>query len=283
MPKMNGLELTKSVMHMYPMPILVVSSILDVKSSKEVFSLLQVGALDCIQKPTTLANDALGKALIDKIRLLSGVYGMGKMSWQSSIFPSQLPKLHMAASYQIIVLGSSTGGPSVLSTIFKDLPKNFPVPIVCVQHISKGFLEGFAEWLKTQCSLNIKIVKSEEQIQAGYIYLPAEGTHLIVDKDKNLRASYAPPIDGHRPSINVTMETVALHYKRASIGILLTGMGKDGARGLKAISLAGGLTIAQNEDSCAVFGMPQEAISMGAASLIMDPSAIGHVLKMIAP
>lgn len=279
MPKMNGLELTKNVMQMYPMPILVMSSILDVNASKEVFFLLQAGALDCIQKPTTLANDALAKAFIDKIRLLSGIYAKGNLSCQPSALPSQLSKIRLSADYQIIAIGSSTGGPTALATIFKVLPKNFPLPIICVQHISKGFLEGFAEWLRTQCPLNIKIIKKEEQMQAGHIYLPAEGTHLIADRDKSLRVSYAPPIDGHRPSINVTMETVALHYGRESLGILLTGMGKDGAHGLKAISQAGGLTIAQSEESCAVFGMPQEAISMGAASFVMDPSTIALFLK----
>lgn len=279
MPKMNGLELTKSVMEMYPMPILVMSSILDKKSSKEVFPLLQAGALDCIQKPTTMGSDVLAKAFIDKIRLLSGVYAMGKVGWQFPALPTQLSNIHLESSYQIIVIGSSTGGPTALATIFKALPQDFSLPIVCIQHISKGFLEGFAEWLKTQCLLNIKIIKSEEQMQAGYIYLPAEGTHLIIDKDKFLRASYAPPLDGQRPSINVTMEAAALHYGRVSIGILLTGMGKDGANGLKAISQAGGVTIAQSEDSCAVFGMPQEAINLGAASLVMDPSAIASFLK----
>lgn len=280
MPKMNGLELTQQVMQKYPMPILVVSSILNVKASKEVFLLLQAGALDCIQKPSTsFINDAMAKAFIDKIRLLSGVYAIRKENNKAPFLPSPLPKRHSSQSYQIVTIGSSTGGPTALATIFKALPKDFFLPIVCVQHISRGFLEGFAEWLRTQCQLEIMIVKSEEPLKASHIYLPAEGSHLVVENGKILKTSYIPPVDGHRPSINVTMESVALNFGESAIGILLTGMGKDGARGMKAIAQAGGLTIAQDEASCAVFGMPHEAIMEGAASLILDPDSIALFLK----
>jgi two-component system, chemotaxis family, protein-glutamate methylesterase/glutaminase len=281
MPKMDGLELTKQVMQTSPMPILVVSSILDVKNSKEVFWVLQAGALDCIQKPTSFDNDATAKALVEKIRVLSRVYVMGKGSKQSAIPSFIVPKVQLTRSYQAIAIGASTGGPVTLAAILKDLPPQFPIPILCVQHISNGFLEGFAEWLKSQCRFNIKIIKDEEQMKPGHIYLPMEGTHLVVDHEKHLRISYAPPIGGHRPSINVTMESVALHFGKEAIGILLTGMGDDGAKGMKAISSAGGLTIAQSEASCAVFGMPQAAINIGAASLVMDPTAISAFLKEI--
>lgn len=279
MPQMDGLELTKRVMLAFPMPILVVSSFLDIKSSKEVFSLLDAGAIDCIQKPNAFSNSIDNKAFIDKIRIISKVFIFNKGQKSPDFLHTTLPKNHkIHSSYEVIIIGASTGGPKALGTILPALPKHFPIPILCVQHISKGFLEGFVAWLKSQCQLNVKIIKDEEKIEQGHIYLPKEGTHLIIDKEKQLKISFSPPIRGHRPSINVTMESAAKQFGKEVIGILLTGMGDDGAQGMKTISATGGLTIVQNQASCAVFGMPKAALEIGAVNLVMDPPTIASFL-----
>lgn len=279
MPQMDGLELTKIVMQECPIPILVISSILNVNNSKETFSILEAGALDCIEKPSSVQGP-LSKSFLEKIHILSGVFVAQKK--QSKTVPKQIFSEVVKQNYKVIVIGSSTGGPSVLSTILKTLPAEFAIPILCIQHMSKGFLNGFVEWLKSQCHLNVTILSDEEKMKRKHIYVPAEGTHLVIDDRMQLKCLFAPPTVEFHTAINTTMESVAHCFGKEAIAILLTGMGEDGALGMKAIKESGGITIAQNEASCPVFGMPKAAIDMGAAEFVMDPSEISLFLKKIS-
>ena len=178
----------------------------------------------------------------------------------------------------LVVIGASTGGPQALQQILTRLPANFPMPILCVQHISKGFMHGLVQWLAPQCAMEVKIAESGERPAAGTVYFPKENTHLDLDAEGRLVTSNAPPINVHRPSVTVTFRAAARLYGKSSIGILLTGMGQDGVQGLGAIAQAGGITIAQDEKSCVVFGMPKCAIESGVVSHVLPLSNISSML-----
>jgi two-component system chemotaxis response regulator CheB len=182
---------------------------------------------------------------------------------------------------RMVVIGSSTGGPQVLQAILSKLPTTIPCPVLCVQHISKGFLTGLVDWLHSQCRLQVKIGVEGETALPGIVYFPPEGMHLEVDSRGRLTTSQAPPVDGHRPSVTVTFQSVARHYGNSGVAVLLTGMGSDGASGMQSVFQAGGLTIAQDESSSVVFGMPKQAIELGAAQYALPPDEISQALLRV--
>lgn len=304
MPQMNGLEFIQEVMAIYPRPILVISASVQSDDTQNVFQLLNAGAVDVFPKPKTgLASDyeLIGQELIQKIKVLSGVKVFTKHRKSSpTIIPNRVsttpppvinktffsprpsasageaPRVFSASSptIKLLAIGASTGGPQALHTILTQFPSNFPVPIVCVQHISEGFLPGLVSWLNGECHLSIKIAMVGELPQAGSVYFAPDGHHLEFSRTGRFSYSNAPPLAGHRPAVTKTLESVAECYGSSAVGVLLTGMGRDGADGMKAISDQGGLTIAQNQDSCVVFGMPAEAIALGAAQHILSVNDI---------
>ena len=180
---------------------------------------------------------------------------------------------------RVVGVGASTGGPQVLREIFSQLPPGFPHPILCVQHISAGFQQGLVEWLNDASRLHIKAMSEGEIARGGTIYFPIEGRHMTLDAQGQLISTGAPPVDGHRPSVTALFSSLAQHCGKDALAILLTGMGEDGARGLLEVSRAGGQTIAQNEASCVVFGMPAQAIAQGAAQRVLPIDEIARALK----
>lgn len=304
MPQMNGLEFIQEVMAIHPRPILVISASVQSDDTQNVFQLLNAGAVDVFPKPKTgLASDyeVIGQELIQKIKVLSGVKVFTKHRKSSPIITpnrlsmtppppisrTPLPPLPSKAAgepsnlfsassptIKLLAIGASTGGPQALHTILTQFPSNFPVPIVCVQHISEGFLPGLVSWLNGECHLSIKIAMVGELPQAGSVYFAPDAHHLELSRTGRFAYSTAPPLAGHRPAVTKTLESVAECYGASAVGVLLTGMGRDGADGMKAIFDQGGLTIAQNQDSCVVFGMPAEAIALGAAQHILSVNDI---------
>jgi two-component system, chemotaxis family, protein-glutamate methylesterase/glutaminase len=284
MPDMDGLELTQEIMDRFPRPILVVSAAVQSEDAHNVFRLLEAGAVDVLPKPRGgLAADEPGVAqeLIRKIKIISGVVALTRRqknapsSAQLQAGPSSPP---LPPRPRIVAVGASTGGPQALRTILAQLPADFPAAILCVQHISEGFLAGLVDWLATQCALSVKIAQSGEQPRPGTIYFPQEGTHLEIDKSGRLVCSHKAPVDGHRPSVTATFKSVAEYCGDAAIGVLLTGMGSDGAQGMHEIFEAGGITIAQNEETSVVFGMPKQAIALGAVKYVLPVHKIAFML-----
>ncbi|MFH1019731.1 MAG: CheB methylesterase domain-containing protein, partial [Pseudomonadota bacterium] len=193
-----------------------------------------------------------------------------------------LPKptiLKSKGPVRLVVIGTSTGGPPALRTILSGLPVSFSLPIVCVQHISEGFLPGLLEWLTSECRIPVRVARAGESPLPGIIYFPPEQTHLLFDQQGRFVTSQEPPVDGHRPSVSLTMRSAAASYGPEVLGILLTGMGKDGAEGLLRIAQAGGITIAQDEASSVVFGMPKQAIDLGAAKYVMSLAEVADTLR----
>ncbi|NEP20253.1 MAG: response regulator, partial [Leptolyngbya sp. SIO4C1] len=281
MPQMDGLVLTMEVMDRYPRPILVVSASVQEDDSQHVFQLLSAGAVDIFPKPVTglrADNATLNDALINKIRILSGVKVFRKKQQSAPAKPLVLPQPARTTSrIQLVTVGASTGGPQALHTLFSQLPKDFP-PVLCVQHISTGFLQGLIDWLQKGCLVSLEIAQSNQRPQPGRIYFPPEDHHLTLNKKGEFVYLDLPPVEGHCPSITVTFDAVAQYYRHRAVGILLTGMGRDGALGMQSIAQAGGLTIAQDEESCVVFGMPKVAIDLGAAKQVLPIGAIAPAL-----
>jgi two-component system chemotaxis response regulator CheB len=278
MPQMDGLEFTSEVMTLYPRPILVISAWVQEEDSPHVFQLLEAGALDIFPKPSaglSTEDKLLNQELINKIQILAGVRVFKKK--RKYLSPIKSLDTLSEKSYLkpgIIAIGASTGGPQAINELFAQLPSNFPVPVICVQHICLGFLQGFLDWLASSCRLPIKIAIPGNLPKPGTIYFPPEQQHLELDDKGRFICSDSPPLEGHRPSVTVTFKSVAKLYGRATVGILLTGMGRDGAEGMQCIAQAGGLTIAQDEATSVIFGMPKEAIDLGAAKLVLPIHAI---------
>jgi two-component system chemotaxis response regulator CheB len=287
MPDMDGLELTKQIMARFPRPILVVSAAVQPEDTHNVFRLLEAGAIDILPKPhggLAAAEPHVAQELVRKIKLISGVVALTRRQRtrpgleQTQDGPLSPPRP------RIVAIGASTGGPQALRTILAQLPVDFPAPIVCVQHISDGFLGGLVDWLASHCSMSIKIAQAGEQPLAGTIYFPQEGAHLEIDPLGKLICSRKPPIDGHRPSVTATFKSVADYCGNGAVGILLTGMGSDGAQGMQEIFAVGGTTIAQNEETSVVFGMPKQAIALGAVKYVLPLHKISFLLpELLAP
>ncbi|MBF0182817.1 MAG: chemotaxis-specific protein-glutamate methyltransferase CheB [Magnetococcales bacterium] len=293
MPRMDGLQLTREVMIRHPLPILVVSvSVHQEHNTQNIFELLEAGAVDVFPKPRgglESAGEGLTQELAAKIRILSGVVPIRRhrSRMPSGVEGSTLQPLVkapvMAPSVpSLVAIGASTGGPQALLTIFSALPAKFPLPILCVQHISQGFLEEMVSWLNLHTPLTVQVAREGEKPMAGGIYFPPEDKHLTLDSRGNFIMEGGLATDTHRPAVDATFFSVARVYQGKAIGVLLTGMGRDGADGLLAISRAQGVTIAQDEESCVVFGMPKQAIDLGGVGKVLPVSSIARELCRLA-
>lgn len=281
MPVMDGLELTREVMERFPRPILVLSVSVQETQVSTIFKLLEAGAIDVMAKPLGEArlDDGLdARELIRKIKILSGVVVIRRRRVETPHNDTTIPALEKSTPPDIIGIGASTGGPQAFQTILTQLPADFPVPLLCIQHISAEFMQGLVDWLDAQCRLKVRTAESGIVPQPGYAYFPQTGKHLGIDNQGRLVCSDDPAQGDHRPSINVTFSALARHYGARAAGVLLTGMGHDGVDGLRAIASCGGTTIAQDEQSSIVFGMPREAIAANAARYILPLTKIAPTL-----
>ncbi len=284
MPIMDGLDLTRGIMTMEPRAILVVRRFGQKGDRDKTFQILESGALEVFSMPYDESEGAVRRSvheLIKKIKILSGVMVLRKRQILQEI--SLKPKTDFAgdcvqAISGIVVIGASTGGPPALKEILAKLPGGFLFPIVCVQHICQGFLQGLVDWLAVDCSLIVAIAQAGELPQAGTVYFPPENQHLKFDVDGRFVFANGSNGDDHVPSVTVAFESAAYRFESHVIGVLLTGMGEDGVEGMVTIAGQGGITIAQNEQSCAVFGMPQRAIEVKAASHILPLQDIASML-----
>jgi len=282
---MNGLEFTRQVMARFPRPILVVSSAVGATDTDRVFALLEAGAVDVFPKPRggRDADAQSAERFIKKVKIVAGVWVRGRLPREAlsptlSSTPPSLPPIPATRAMQIVVMGASTGGPQALQTILSQLPRRFPLPILCVQHISSGFLPGLVNWLGAHFAGKVEIARMGELPAPGHVYFPPENSHLVIDRAGRLQASSEPPYEGHRPSVNVTFLSAAAHYGDTAIGVLLTGMGRDGGEGMAALAQAGAWTIAQDEASCVIFGMPGDAVQRGAARAVLPLNEIAGAL-----
>ena len=279
MPVMDGFEATKQIMASYPLPILIVSSAVFKPGMERVFKAISHGAVDVIDKSTLeFAGDRVsGEALIAKIKFLNRARVMppprGRFRSEKSMVPLPGPG---EAVKRIVALVTSTGGPQALVEILKRLPEDFPCGIVIVQHITNGFLGGLVEWLAKECKIRVKIGEHLEEIRPGVAYIAPDNVHMRVEEGGKITLADEPPYGGHRPSGDILLESVGRTYEKGSVAAILTGMGRDGATGMKVIKQCRGKTIAQNEKSCVVFGMPRAAIELNAIDKVLPLERIAE-------
>lgn len=289
MPFMNGIEATRRIMETNPVPIVIVSGVWDPKEMETTFRAVEAGALAVVQRPGGIGHPEGGNTrseLISKVKLMSEVRVVRR--WPR---PRQQPGASFSRSpivdhqsiearqdINLVAIGASTGGPMALRTILSGLPPHFPFPFLIVQHIASGFIGGMLEWLSETSSLHFHVAREGEKILEGHAYFAPDSFDMGVDKHGiiHLNGDIRP---GHsKPSVAYLFRSVIEAYGDRSVGVLLTGMGEDGAKELKLMKDKGALTIVQDEESCVVFGMPGEAVKIDAARYVLPPDKIAAAL-----
>ncbi len=280
MPVMNGIEAIEHIMAENPVPILVVTERSDAHTA---YTAVSKGALDLVHKPE--ASPDCASEFVGKLKFLSKIKVISHINRRRlpGARPAEAgPRILAAHGGRIVAIASSTGGPQALSIILSGLPENFPYPIVVAQHMPDGFINGLADFLGKSSKLRVKVGEQNEPLKAGTVYLSAPETHMQVDGAKRVSLVERRPGDIYHPSCDVLLSSVAREYRDKGIGIILTGMGNDGAAGLKKIRDAGGFTIAQNEETSVVFGMNKAAIDNAGAGKILAVERISAEVVRIA-
>lgn len=284
MPGMNGLEATEYIMAYCPKPILILSSALDKEGTYTTFDALAAGAVDVMEKPSLSSYDTWERVhdilikkitLISKVKVITHVKGKIREIFKHT---DTIPPSH-PNKFEIIAIGASTGGPSVVMRILKTIPANYRLGILVVQHMAEGFIHGFVEWLGNACKVKVKVAKEGDTIEKGQVLVAPDGFHTIVTDKKTVQLISSEKVNSIKPSIDVLFDSIVKVYRKGAVGILLTGMGVDGANGLKHMKDSGGLTISQSEESCAVFGMPKAAQERGAVQRVLSVEEIIRTLN----
>lgn len=282
MPVMDGLEATEAIMARCPTPILILSATLDEKDVRLAFTAIKKGALDVMGKPSGVnqENREFIERLVEKIRLLARIRVIHHPNRIRSLRPPPVPKPDGKRS--ILAIGASTGGPKAVMSIVKALPADFSASVFIVQHISSGFARGFAQWLNLESSMPVRLAETGPLPRGGEVLVAPNDRHMTLDGDRLLLTD-SPPVNSCKPSIDVFFSSLATEKGSQSVGVLLTGMGRDGAQGLAMLHEKGSATIVQDEKSCVVFGMPKAAISLNAADEILPlaeiPAAISRIFS----
>jgi two-component system chemotaxis response regulator CheB len=307
MPEMDGLEATRRIMHQAPTPIVIVTNSTMRADMDLTFEALQAGALTVVRKPG-LADPETCDKVVRAVRLMSQVpvvhhWGRGRRAIRETARSPERDMTaaqparrgqkkpssdawHLSAEVGLLVqrigIAASTGGPGTLAKILGLLPGDFRVPILVVQHITRGFAIGLAEWLDGVTALRVRLAGHGEVPRPGTALLAPDDYHMQVSSAGVVELSKKPPFKGVRPSADYLFHSLAHAYGPRAMGILLTGMGDDGAEGLSVLHDMGGLTIAQDEGSCTVYGMPREAVARNAVDRVLTPDQIVQVLGQLA-
>ena len=283
MPQMHGLDAIEAIMSSCAVPILVVSAIANAQNA---YAAVARGAVEVVLKPSlddVEIRQFIAKAkLVSKVHVIPHIRPLTMGFVQSKAENEDFSPPFDRGEYSIFAIASSTGGPQALAHILAALPKDFACPVVIAQHIVDGFAPGLAEWLATISSLPVRLVRDGELINGGTVYLAPSERHLMVTPARRFALVDRKEGDIYHPSCDVLLSSIAEVYVSHAVGIILTGMGRDGARGLEKIRLMGGYTIAQNEETSVVFGMNGVAISEGAVRTVLPVDKIAQVMIDLA-
>jgi len=285
MPKLNGQQATKIIMETMPTPIVVVTGSIAANDVTVSFSLMEAGALAIIKKPHSPGHPQYKletSELLNTLKLMSEVKLVRRVSKKknqvSGTIASTSGNGKGSSQIEVVVVGASTGGPIALNRLLSSLPAKFPIPILIVQHISQGFTQGFVEWLMNTTNLPIHLAYHGEVALPGHVYVAPDNHHMGIEKSLRIHLSKESAINGLRPSVAFLFQSAAVNFGASAMGVLLTGMGRDGADELKLLRDKGAITIAQDKQSSVVHGMPGEAIKLNAAAFILSPEQIGPKL-----
>ena len=304
MPVMDGVEATRSIMKTCPCGILLVTSSIQANLS-QIFTAMCCGALDVVVMPVLGTQDPrqAGAAVLLKIAIIGKLIAhpkqslgrnlsRSKLSLKNLPLPNTQPQIktfpkpltaekslqRRASLPPLVVIGASAGGPKALATVLSQLPSNFGAAVAIAQHIDTQFAPGLASWLDSQTPLTVELAKVGEKPQVGKVLMAGRNDHLILNSNQTFSYSSEPKNEPYRPSVNALFTSLANHWPRKAIAVLLTGMGSDGALGLKRLRSQGWHTIAQDRESCAVYGMPKAAVKLDAAEKVLPLEAIGPKL-----
>jgi two-component system chemotaxis response regulator CheB len=291
MPRMDGIDFLRRIVSRSRTPVIVVSAYTQ-RGAAQTMAALDTGAVDVVAKPGDVLRGGLepmARELLDKVRAVAG------RRWRRPR-PQRIPRfvrtgpLEQGRARRVVAIGVSTGGPAALGYLLPRLPPDLPAAVIVVQHMPEGFTAMLASRLHQACALPVQEARDEEPLRQGYVYLAPGGRHLrVASSSDGLRLAVTPgsPVSWHCPSVDVLFDSVAVELGSRAVGVLMTGMGEDGAAGLEAIHRAGGRTLAQDEESSVVFGMPRAAIARDAVDEVLSleriPEAIVTALSEVVP
>lgn len=290
MPVMNGLDATRKIMENYPTPIIIVSANFSPTDVKKTFLAFEFGAVSVVEKPRNYGTpeyDRIAKQLLQNIKLMSEIKVVRRVAktktpvQYKTTFENETKIVNEKSQVEFIAIGTSTGGPVVLEKLLSGLKENFSIPILIVQHIAKGFTHGLVEWLNIKSKIKVKMASDLQKIESGFCYVAPDDMHMTIDPNLKLRLNSNPPEHSLRPAVSALFRSIAANRLTNSVAILLTGMGRDGAAELKLIKDTGAVTIAQDQESSTVFGMPGEAVKLDAATHIFSPEQIISFLNKL--
>jgi two-component system response regulator WspF len=279
MPIMNGVEATREIMKNTPCPILVVTSTVTGNAAK-VFEAMSAGALDAVATPVIgkMGEDAKGEELLRKIKRIGQLTGSLDKRYASGDMVVSSPKVQVEG-VDLVILGSSTGGPKILIDILSEIPKNFPASVIVIQHMDEQFTPGLVNWMDEQINLPVRVARNGSIPEPGKVLIACTDDHLTMTSKLTLAYSKEPENNFYHPSVDVFFFSVAQFWPGNGVAALLTGMGRDGAEGLLALHNRNWYTIAQDRDSSIVYGMPKAAIQLGAATDVLPASKIGKAIS----
>jgi two-component system, chemotaxis family, protein-glutamate methylesterase/glutaminase len=285
----NGIDVTSAIMSKLPVPILVITGI-NPHDPNLIFKAMNAGALEVRAKLPSRNSSSFEQERLRLVRLIKSLYrvpvitrrGQKPKKKSKAIADSSakvITPVKESAGYSILAIGASTGGPPLIQELLNKISSPFPFPIVIVQHISVGFCHGLAKWLSETTGHSVEVCEQNTDLSPGKVYFAPDDRHLVLQSTKTLTLSSKPARMHQRPAIDELFESVASVFGKSAMGILLTGMGSDGAKGLVALHKAGAMTIAQQPESCTVASMPQSAIALNATDLILHPNEIAKTVE----
>ncbi|HPA62890.1 MAG TPA: chemotaxis response regulator protein-glutamate methylesterase [Spirochaetota bacterium] len=297
MPIMNGLEALREIIRVNPKPVIMMS-VLTQYGAEVTFKALEYGAVDFVPKPSSVLSmspEELSAQLVAKVKAVaksvirirpSRFENEKESSENKDSFryeaPLKMDSLSKGGkSGKLVGIGASTGGPSALMKVFSSLPDNFPAPVLVVQHMPEGFTKAFAERLNSSSSLEVKEAEDMDKVLPGCGYIAPGHSHIILERRSGeflIRLSKSEKVSGHRPSIDVMLSSIAENYTSELIGVIMTGMGRDGAEGISKIRQKGGYTVAQDEETSVVYGMNRVAVELGG---VVDKVPLEQISKKI--
>ena len=289
MPNMDGLEATRRIMETDPKPIVIVSGSYDAREMATTFKAIEAGALAVLPRPAGIGHadyEASARELVQTVKLMSEVKVVRRWHRVRRDAPAPRPGDTVAgrtpAKMRIVAIGASTGGPPALDTLLAGLPKAFPAPIVIVQHMAAGFIQGFAEWLRQSARLPVHVARHGEPVFPGHVYMAPDDYQMKVERSGQITLTRDAAENGLRPAVSYLFRSIADNYGSDAVAGLLTGMGRDGAEELRLLKEKGAITFAQDKDSSVVHGMPGEAIKLDAATFVLPPDKISAMLVNLA-
>lgn len=268
-----------------PVPIVIVSGSSTAEELSTTFHALESGALAVVRRPVGIAHphhEGMARELIQTVKLMSEVKVVRRWP-QTGQRPAGMEGVSLLkpAEVGIVAIGASTGGPIAIQTILSRLPRQFQAPILIVQHMAQGFVHGFAEWLQHSTKLRVSVASHGEVLLPGHVYIAPDGHHTRVSGTGRVLLDKGEHEGGHRPAVAVLFRSVAEAFGPRAIGVLLTGMGKDGSEELALLKDRGATTLVQKPETCVVAGMPGEAVRRGAAVYVLSPEGIAEAMAAL--